>query len=516
MAESEGASAATTALVVPHHVRMVRTSSGVEFNASSDHWAYRDGVNTVSLDFSSLSGCAASLLHGAKSTLAWYAEHRSPDHLLNMFHRLTHFMRAMADPNLVATSIQASTVLNYRATLDPHHQWFLASLSGLLKKWHALGHPGVEDDVPRLFRQLRLKGNARGTAVLTMDPYEGPFTQIESEAVQAALNDAYADGTIEQSDFVLVWLYVLLGQRNKQYAALKVRDVQVKHDADGIPMYSVMMPSAKRRTASPRDRRVERSLVEQFGAILFAYTQKVRESFMGLLEDPDDAPLFPGEKEENDVADFAFHQTAAVLGQRLTNVLHGLRVHSERTGNLMKMSAIRFRRTIGTRAGEEGYSPLVIAALLDHTDTQSVGVYTANSPAIIDRIDRALAMDIAPLAQAFAGVVQDPSGSAGVDPSKRIIDLRIDRGGASMGKCGSHGFCGFAAPIACYTCKSFSAWLDGPHEAVLQHLLDRREKLLQTSDKRMASVNDRTIFAVAAVIQQCNDIKSEMKVSIGG
>ena len=86
------------------------------------------------------------------------------------------------------------------------------------------------------------------------------------------------------------------------------------------------------------------------------------------------------------------------------------------------------------------------------------------------------------------------------------------RSGEAMGECGKHGFCGFNAPIACYTCKSFEAWLEGPHEAVLNHLMQNRERLLKTSDKRIASINDRTIFAVAAVIQRCAEFRAEQHV----
>jgi hypothetical protein len=178
---------------------------------------------------------------------------------------------------------------------------------------------------------------------------------------------------------------------------------------------------------------------------------------------------------------------------------------SERTGERVNITPLRFRRTLATRAAEEGHGPLVIARLLDHADTQNVGVYSASSPAIIERIDRAVAMQMAPIAQAFAGVlIQDESqASRGSDPSSRIIDLRIDRGGKTMGSCGQHGFCGFNAPIACYTCRNFEPWLDGPHDAVLGHLIAKREGLLKTSDKRIAALNDRTILAVAQVIRLC-------------
>jgi integrase len=486
----------------------VRTREGIEFDASADRWAYRDGVDDVSLDFTELQGLSSELVEGAKATLRWYATHRSPGHLMNLFNRLLHFSRSVSATGRVLSSFVAVDILSYRAQLDTSAAWYVGTLAGLLKKWHGLGYPGVDADVLLLFQQLRLKGNAKGFAVLTMDPEEGPYTQIEVEGLQAALNAAYAEGRVEAADYLMAWLYMLLGQRNKQYAALKTCDVQVKSDADGNLSYSVMMPSAKKGTASARDRLVERPIVEQFGEVLVEYAQRVQKSFRGVLPDTLQAPLFPDYKGPKGSTGYEFHRTADDIGKRLVRVLERLSVQSERTGMALNVNARRFRRTLGTRAAEEGHGPLVIAGLLDHADIQNVGVYTANSPAIIERIDRAIAMEMAPLAQAFAGTIVD-SSYAEADAANRIIDLRVDRSGKAMGECGKQSYCGFSAPIACYTCNSFEAWLDGPHEAVLTHLLDRREQLRKTSDQRIASVNDRTILAVAAVIQRCLEIQNE-------
>jgi hypothetical protein len=147
----------------------------------------------------------------------------------------------------------------------------------------------------------------------------------------------------------------------------------------------------------------------------------------------------------------------------------------------------------------------VIAELLDHSDTQNVGVYVQATPAIVERLDRALALHLAPIAQAFAGVlIRDEAGATrGTDPSSRIIDLRIDASGQPMGSCGQHEFCGFNAPVACYTCQNFQPWMDGPHNSVLNFLLEERARLLVQSGHRIASINDRTILAVAEVIQRC-------------
>jgi hypothetical protein len=161
----------------------------------------------------------------------------------------------------------------------------------------------------------------------------------------------------------------------------------------------------------------------------------------------------------------------------------------------------------------EGHGELVIAELLDHTDIQNVGVYVQATPEIVERIDRAMAMHLAPLAQAFAGVIiaDESEATRKGDPTSRICDPRIDSSMKPMGNCGKYAFCGSLAPISCYTCRSFQPWLDGPHEAVLNHLILERERLLVGSDIRIASINDRTILAVAEVVHRCEAIRAEMR-----
>jgi hypothetical protein len=163
---------------------------------------------------------------------------------------------------------------------------------------------------------------------------------------------------------------------------------------------------------------------------------------------------------------------------------------------------------VGTRAAEEGHGELVIAELLDHTDTQNVGVYVQATPEIVKRIDKAVALHMAPLAQAFAGVIisDESEATRKNDPTSRICDPKLDSSMKPMGSCGQYGFCASLAPIACYTCRSFEPWLDGPHEAVLNHLMAERDRLMAGSDARIASINDRTILAVAEVVRRCEEI----------
>jgi integrase len=500
-----------TPKTIPELPEVARTRSGVEFVPNDDRWSYRDNSDTVSLNFGKLPWISDSFKQCAKLVLVWYAENMSQHHLVNMFMRLRHFLKSMSSVQSGTISgITSTDLINYKASLGKKQSWYLGSLSGLLQKWHELGYPGISDDAVVLLRNLRIEGNLKGEAVMTMDPEQGPFTDIELQALQSALDSAFAKGELNTDFYLLAYLYMLLGQRSIQYAALKVKDVSVSHSKDGTPVYILRIPRAKQRNQLSREAFKARVIIPQVGELLVKYALGIREQFEEMLDDPVEAPLFPAKQlRANEPAGFKYHRTSQSLANTLERTFNKLKVSSERTGNPIHITATRFRRTIGTRAAAEGHGELIIAEIMDHTDTQNVGVYVEAVPAIIERIDRAVAMYLAPLAQAFAGVIIENESQAtrAGDPSSRICDPRFDASMKPLANCGKHGFCGFLAPIACYTCASFEPWLDGPHEAVLDYLLREREKRAAETDMRIASINDRTILAVAEVVRRCEEIR---------
>lgn len=490
----------------------VRTRGGATFSPRADQWAYRDGVHRVMLNFNALTGVTPALLASLKATLVWYAENRSASHLTNLFSRMDHFVEFLRKSRAdCIDNISSAELLSYRGSLNRGQQWYLGNLAGLLKKWHALGLPGVSDDAVVLLNGLRLPGNPKGVAVLTMDTQSGPFTEIEFAGVHAALNNAFRGGRVDMASYLLAQLFMLLGQRPVQYAALKVCDVSVRPDPNGSQTYFVRVPRAKQRNTLLRTRFTERILISHVGELLVVYAAQVRAAFSDRLGDSTQAPLFPARGENwQSASGFEYHSGPEGVRAWLQDTFEKLSVKSERTGELVHIAPQRFRRTIATRAAEAGHGELIIAELLDHSDTQNVGIYVEATPAIVERIDRAVAMQMAPLAQAFAGVlIKDESeATRRTDPSSRIFDPRIDPALRPVGSCGQYGFCGLLAPIACYTCANFQPWLEGPHPAVLAHLLERREKLLSETGVRIASVEDRTILAVAEVIRRCEELRA--------
>jgi integrase len=488
----------------------VRTRDGAGFDPRSTRWAFRDSVKTISLDFSTLVTTPA-IVTSLKATLVWYAENKSSHHLANMFERFAHFLRTVSNGGSITTCITANDLLSYRSLLKAGQSWYLGNLSGLLQKWHSLGLYGVTDDAVAFLKQARIKGNRKGEAVLTMDAQNGPYSDIELESIYSALDASHEANETDLSEYLLVWLFIALGQRPIQYASLKLRDFVVGVGKDGASVYTLKIPRAKQRGQPSRAVFKDRVLIPQIGKKLVQLQEEVARTFLSVLPDSGQAPLFPAKySRKNEPSGFEYHRTAHSLADTLKRILDRLSVTSERTGEPIHITATRFRRTLGTRAAVEGHGELVIAELLDHTDTQNAGIYVQAVPAIVERIDRAVALHLAPLAQAFSGLIIDDESKAsrGNDTSSRICDPRYDPTMKPMGNCGKHGFCGQLAPIACYTCRSFEPWLDGPHERVLEHLISERERLLSGSDIRIASVNDRTILAVAEVVRRCDVIRN--------
>lgn len=486
------------------------TRGGGVFLPGEEVWEIREGTASVKINFSSYPELDPEFKLSLKAALLWCAQNKSIKHLSNMHYRTKALLLFKADAKSeVISEITDIDLLNYRASLDKSREWYLSALSGFLKKWKDLGLLGVTEAASSLLQQMTLKGNEKGAATATMDPIQGPLTSIELEALQGKLNEEYANGAVGLSDFVLCWLVMVLGMRPTQYAALKVKDLVLLHGQESVPTYSLRMPRAKGRSSNPRGEFRERMLSPELGRLVELYVAQVTREFSVILDNPGEAPLFTAQFREDAIEGYQYHQTSSQIGSRITKVLKRLDVRSERTGKTIHATAKRFRETVGTRAAEEGHGELVIAELLDHVDTQNVGVYVGTTPAIVGRIDRAVAMRMAPMAQAFAGkLIKGRSEATRQLGEFNQVRAPLITGSLSeIASCGSNGFCGFLKPIACYTCANFEPWLDGPHNEVLQYLLDERDRLGLEGDLRIASINDRTILAVAEVIQLCDGAK---------
>jgi integrase len=491
------------------------TREGIEFFPATQQWRIRTLSTLELFDYDLVPPSVNSaLLLSFKELVSWYLQNKSTGYSKRIFTGTLDLFRNMTNCGAAdIVEISSTDFLNLKASLRPNQQPKLGALSAAFKKWHGLRIPGINENVISLLRDLKIKGGVKGKPVSTMCPETGPFTEVEVMAMQGAINNAYADGFIELKDYVLFWLLLALGARPVQLASLKLKDFHFIRQSDGTPDYEMVIPRAKQRDTLSRAEFKKRKLAHQIGGLTKKYVESLGEK-AAECSDPLEAPFFFRTREASiydEIPGFEHHTTGNDLGDRLSRMFDLVKMFSERTGEKIKISSYRFRYTLGTRAAEQGAGELVIAELLDHSDTQQVGVYVAATPKIIERIDRAVAIQIAPLAQAFAGllVVNETQAQRGNDPSSRIIDPSISPELDPLGTCGKYGFCGLAAPIACYTCKRFQPWLDGPHEEMLSFVISERERILsEYGDLKVAAVNDRTIYAVAEVVRRVIMIKS--------
>lgn len=488
--------------------------SGFDFDAASRIWKIsRDNKIYLSWIDKFLSD---SLRENFLHVLKHYVQKYSPGHASNLSDRFRELARFIHSISGIVGNIFSSDLINYRATLDREHEWYLGSLRGFLKTWIDLGYSGIDKEVFNLLDGWRIKGNIKGRAVQSLSPTDGPLSDIEFSALHQALTDAFEEGKIELESLCLIQLFIATGRRPSQLGDLKNKDFIEAHSKDGLVEYLLNIPRRKQRGKNWRAEFKAFALTPEIGSLIKSHIEQNKTKLNKLITnisvtEKEELPIFPAwEKiqESTSIAEVHLllqtqesHRATNDLSLELKKTISALLIPSERTGKPLKVFPTRLRRTLATRAAREGFGELVIAELLDHSDTQNARVYTENVPEHVDAINKAVALQLAPLAQAFAGVIVTKESDA-----KRGDDLtsRVRCESDNVGTCGHYGFCGALAPIACYTCRNFQPWMDAPHEDVLNSLIAERNHILEiTKDQTMASINDRTILAVTQVIQIC-------------
>lgn len=490
---------------------VVRTRSGVLFSPNTSEWAFRDGCENICINFSLMPERCGFLILGLKRTLIWYFENRSANTARKSYDAFLSFARHLAlDKEQRIKEIASKEIMNFRAS-SSINAYALGTIRGFLLKWIQLGAPGVARSVKNCLRNVKLKSRPIGVAVATLDSKKGPFTDFEFEAIQSALNSRYAIGALTLEQLMLCYLFMALGSRPVQLAALKCGDLFSGEAENGD--YFLRVPRAKQKGQCSRSEFKVRRLAGHIGAPLAEHIKNLEQEFCGRVSATSDIPLFPQRRAPvyPYSAGFEFHQTSQSLAGKIGTLFEDISVVSERlNGGPLPVSSVRFRRTFATRAAEEGWPMLVLAELMDHSNTRNVEVYAGLTSRIRATFSRKIAVEMAPIASAFAGrIIRGEEEATRSQASSRIIDLRVDQQGATMGSCGTHLHCGFARPIACYGgCHEFEPWLDGPHEEALQYMLDRRATLSVEADPRIAAINDRAILGCAQVIARCEEIKA--------
>ncbi|MBU2967221.1 site-specific integrase [Amphritea sp. 2_MG-2023] len=493
-----------------------RSEAGQIFVPADERWSL-DPINDKQVLLNGALAVLPEEVHRYfRVALARYAGSRKADSVTNISSYLIMVAtRHGADFNI----LDERDFLSAKVKAGKEREYQLSTIRGFLRYWHKSGLYGVSDEFIEAIGKLSFQGNEKGQAVLSHDPLKGPYTQLEMEAIIDGLNNAFMEDRISLQDWVLVKLYTERGLRRAQVTQLVFDDFSKKAEA-----FFINQPRSKQRELGFREAfslfQISQDL---YNAIQLLKAERIQDidarTFEGFANSLSLLPLFPnievliehGERKAK--LNASCFQPREYLSASLTRAKTIINATSERTGEPIHITSKRFRSTLGTDLNREGAGVGVIAAALDHNDHQNAGVYVESTGDNATRLNQKIGKLLAPLAQAFAGLIVrgESQATRGADPTSRIRSID---GSENVGSCGNYAFCSANAPAACYTCVKFQPWLDAPHEDVLVDLYEERERTLSiTGDETIARILDRSILAVEDVMQRCETIKSKERVN---
>lgn len=495
------------------------SKGGYPFQFDSDEWRL-DGSTVIS--FEHLSPISNRLRDSFKKALCRYAEELSAMHTYNMFNRFNAFMKANKEDEITVDALS-----NYRASFDSDNEYKLGALKGFLLAWYEWRFYGIGKEAIGYLEELVLRGNPKGNAVKGACPYSGPLTHNELGALIDWASNAFNTRLLNLEEYACFMTLALTGRRFIQVRALRSTDLILREDRNGND-YVINCPRAKQRGISFRGQFTPLPINEDLYLILNNQRNesiKIIENRLGVTLPPkiqDQIPIFLEEerlseildqkdlvKKLTDIPDY-LHITRETASYLLRKVSIKNTARSERTGDFINFTASRFRYTKATNLTRRGITGVALAAALDHTDTQNIGIYVENTEETAKQINEVMAPILAPLAQAFAGklISSERDAIRANDPNSRVKN----RVSENVGSCGTHSFCA-SGYRACYTCINFQPWLEAPHSDVLIEVLDERKKQEELGiSPNVIRSTDKLLLAVQQIVLMCEAIKLEEAV----
>ncbi|MDD8060215.1 site-specific integrase [Shewanella metallivivens] len=492
------------------------TKSGYPFYFFDSEWRL-DGSTVI--NFNQLADIDKDTALGFRRTVCRYAEELSAKHTYNMVYYFSAYFRFTGTRTVTLVSL-----VNYRASLNDANEYKLGALKGFLLAWYEWGFKGITSEVADYLEELILKGNPKGNAVKGACPYSGPLTHNELGALIDWASNAFTQSLLNLKEYSCFMSLALTGRRYVQIRALRSVDLVVREDENGND-YVINCPRAKQHDTEFRGQFTPLPINEDLYLLLHNQRNKsiqyvesqlgrtlpstLREQIPIFLEEPrvDELTGLEALKSILTKTPDYLHMTTKLAQEILRGVSVKNTAYSERTGDYINFTASRFRYTKATNLARRGIRGVSLAAALDQSDTQQVGIYCENTEETAKQIDEIMAPMLATLAQAFAGklIASERDAVRANDPNSRVKNGKSD----NVGNCGTYAFCA-SGYRACYTCSSFQPWLEAPHEEVLNEILAERKKQQELSvSKNVIQSTDRLLLAVQQVIIMCKQASSE-------
>jgi integrase len=488
------------------------SSNGFEFNYLKSSWKLN---RNTTVNVGVIDKFDDELAEDLREILIFYAETLSGGYVVNLIASLSLYLKHCNETKFTEFGLHSLKI-----ALPKKFEYKIAFLRSLIRQMRILSlDSNINEGVFELMGQWRLSAGERGVPVMSLDPFTGPFSMAEFEAIEFNSAHRYAEGKMSTNDYAKILLLKATGRRPEQIATLKIKDFSYARVISGPPIYVVSIPRIKQSNGGFRSTFRKFGLVNSSAQVIELYIKNVISQIEKALgkrlsvEERDELPLFFGgqtillmKNAKDKLLDLLkteiVHIPRAEFSRLVVLATNKLGIISERTGQLLHCNPYRFRYTLGTRAAIEGAGVLTIATLLDHSDTQHVDVYVANVPEYAIEISRIMNQPLARYASAFAGkLVKDEAEANNVIMGAPRIPFHEKD--CDVGSCGTYSYCHDYAPVACYMCPKFMPWANAPHHLVLIWLLEERKRLQEYKkiDAAIICINDRAIIAVSQVIK---------------
>lgn len=340
--------------------------------------------------------------------------------------------------------------------------------------------PGLSEDLKAFLEHdytWEEKGNGAYFTLITNDPERGALTDQELHNLHSALNTAFANGAVSQTQFTLAWMCIGTGLRPIQIARLLVSDIQLIEGPDGMEV-NLRIPLAKGEKTSKTEYWNRRA------------PTVLADCLKHFLKQPEIITRAP--------SDQLFGLTNNAITHEVRKMFAGLKTWSDRLERPIPITPYRFRYTLATRSLRQGASDHEVARLLTHRSIHCIQYYRASMPELQQPIQDKIGEEMDYFARAFQGrLLRNISEASYPDePEKRILDF-MNLAGQTIGACGTRAECHQNAPIACLTCPRFEPLRDAPWETLLTILEQDRAR---ESEDRIRSIQQHAMSAIKSIM----------------
>ncbi|CAG9190118.1 MULTISPECIES: site-specific integrase [Burkholderia] len=371
---------------------------------------------------------------------------------------------------------------------------------------------GFDEEFALELDEVQIPARPSRLAVELEDEECGPLWDTEVTILRRALLEDVSTARQHVMQRAAVALSLAYGRNPSNFCLLRETDFRnVLAGFDVLEQWTLSIPRIKKPGVGARQAFIEERVSDELAG--FLRTLLDANKLVDCGDHP--RPIFMRENfdrwcQDTGVGEYGYHIKVDEFRLLIKRFAVRMNLFSPRTGQALHVTSRRLRYTFATTMVELGVSKRVLAAMLDHSDTQHVQVYYALKGRRLTKIlDQAAALKMGPLMRLFRGTLVPSSECAvsGPDPTKRIqfvgdISAVLP---VEIGACGQDQLCALDPPFSCYLCPKFQPYVEADHQAVLSELLAGRKYRQTKYGARLSIQLDDVIYAVAQVIREVDE-----------